>query len=260
MNNNIHLSINSFISFNKHDYHGEQGTSIQNNEVVPDSIMAGRDAFPRVSEEINNSQNIQLWVSRISLVVLLFLSSLLYRLYYQKQKAYLGLYHQIKEHDRLSYELEQVTKQYEYLLSKEKEATSKEENNDNIKEAGDSPKVSDDYMQKQQLVTRLRHYVLYELDYLQTDIDREKLITTLSTNRTSLSEAVRTITNKTLMEYINFLRLEEAKAMLDKHSELTVEAIAEKFGFNLRTFHRLFYNRYHVSPDKYRRIQRQVKE
>ena len=109
-------------------------------------------------------------------------------------------------------------------------------------------------LQYRQLVSRLRNYVLKDRYFTKPDINRDELILALSTNRTTLSEAVRAVTNNTLMGYLNVLRLEEAKRMLDAHPELTIETIAEKCGFNLRTFHRLFNEHYHITPAKYRVI------
>ena len=109
-------------------------------------------------------------------------------------------------------------------------------------------------LQYRQLVSRLRLYVLKDRNLAKPDISRDELITALSTNRTTLSAAVRAVTNSTLMEYINILQLEKAEHMLDTHPELTIEAIAETCGFNLRTFHRLFFERYGITPAKYRKI------
>ena len=108
--------------------------------------------------------------------------------------------------------------------------------------------------QYRQLVSRLHNYLLKDRYYAKPDIHRDELISALSTNRTTLSEAVRVVTNNTLMGYLHILRLEEAKRMLDTHPELTIEAVAEKCGFNLRTFYRLFIERYHITPAKYRKM------
>ena len=109
-------------------------------------------------------------------------------------------------------------------------------------------------MVQQQLVDRLNAYVLEEKNVLTAEIDREELSVALSTNRTTLSRAVKAVTNKTLIAYINFLLLEKAKQTLFSHPELTVEAIAEQFGFNIRTFHRHFYKYYQTNPDRYRKL------
>jgi AraC-like DNA-binding protein len=109
-------------------------------------------------------------------------------------------------------------------------------------------------LQYQRLVSRLRNYILRDRDFSEPVMNRDELITALTTNRTTLSLAVKAVTDKTLMQYINYLRLEEAKLMLEKHSEFTIEAIAEQCGFNARTFYRLFNEFYQISPAKYRKL------
>jgi AraC-like DNA-binding protein len=56
------------------------------------------------------------------------------------------------------------------------------------------------------------------------------------------------------MEYAHFLKLEEARKILDKHHELSIEAIAEECGLSTRTFYRLFKEHYKMSPAEYRKI------
>jgi len=191
-------------------------------------------------------------------VVLLLLLSNLYRLYRFKQKAYLDLCRQIEEKNLRSAEHNLMTTQSE-LLSQ----SFSKHYNEALSTSATTPRKGKNehlhHQQQQHLVARLRDYILADDHFMKNDIDRHGLIAALSSNRTSLSEAVKAVTNKTLMEYINFLRLEEAKRMLDKHHEFTIEAIAEKYGFSLRTFHRLFSEHYHISPAKYRKIQFQKK-
>jgi AraC-like DNA-binding protein len=56
------------------------------------------------------------------------------------------------------------------------------------------------------------------------------------------------------MEFITYLRLDEAKRLLD-NSDLTIENIAYECGFNTySTFYRQFCERYRISPTAYRKI------
>ncbi|MCL2511178.1 MAG: helix-turn-helix transcriptional regulator, partial [Bacteroidales bacterium] len=55
-------------------------------------------------------------------------------------------------------------------------------------------------------------------------------------------------------EYINDLRLDEAKRLLD-NSDLTIESIALDCGFNTsRTFYNQFRERYRMTPAAYRKV------
>ena len=155
-----------------------------------------------------------------------------------------GLYRQIKEQDRLAAELEQMTFLYGQLAQSTTQPV----------ETGRAPSLQHGNIQQRQFVFHLQKYILDDRNYARIDIDRDDLAVALSTNRTTLSEAVRMVTGKTLMEYISLLRLEKAKQMLDSPSGFTVEAIAEECGFTYRTFYRLFKEHYHFSPSEYRKM------
>lgn len=139
-----------------------------------------------------------------------------------------GLYQRIKEQDRLQEELAKAKVPQEQPLP-------------------GTP-------QQRDLVQRLNQYMLADGNLSNTDINRGDLTAALGTSRNILAEAVKTITGKTLMEYIRFVQLEEARRMLDDHPELTIEAIAMDCGFNARnTFYRLFQKYYSISPAEYRK-------
>lgn len=105
------------------------------------------------------------------------------------------------------------------------------------------------------LVNRLHEYLLHDDNLTQTDIDRNDLITALGTNKNLLTEAVKCVTGKTLMEYIRFMQLEEARRMMDRHPELTIETIAQETGFAARnTFYSLFRKNYGITPSEYRTL------
>ena len=146
------------------------------------------------------------------------------------------LYRQIKEQDRLAEELEAMSKQYEQIV-----------------ETGRAPSLPGSQQQRQ-LVSRLRDFLLKERYYAKFDIDIQELILKMSTNRTYLFEALKAVTGKTPMEFLNCLRLDEAKQLLDV-SDLNVETIAFECGFSTdRTFYRQFRDRYRITPTEYRNI------
>ncbi|MDR2679418.1 MAG: helix-turn-helix domain-containing protein [Tannerella sp.] len=157
-----------------------------------------------------------------------------------------GLYRQIKEQDRLREELEQMTKRYENLLQSVPPPADFE---------AEAVKERPADRRQNELVERLNRYLLDDKNFMKPDIDLDGLALELATNRSSLFEAVKTITGKTPMEYIHTLQLNEARQMLNIHPDLTVEAIAADCGFNNRqTFYRLFKEQYDISPAEYRKM------
>ncbi len=110
-------------------------------------------------------------------------------------------------------------------------------------------------MRQKNLVMRMHACLLHNRNFANQHFNRDELISELATNKTYLFEAVKTVTGKTLQEYIDILRLEEAKLMLGNQPVLTIETIAGDCGFNSsRTFYRLFRERYNTSPAEYRKM------
>jgi AraC-like DNA-binding protein len=164
----------------------------------------------------------------IMLLLALALSIILY-LYRKRQIAYRALFRQIKEQDRLA-------------------ATAA---------AVETRLIASLQSPQHELVARLRNYLLSDRNFAKPDMNRDQLIAALATNRTTLSEALKTVTGKTLTDYIHVIRLEEARQILETRPQLTVEAIAEACGFNSSSaFYQLFRKCYNISPAEYRKIAR----
>lgn len=153
-----------------------------------------------------------------------------------------GLYLQIKEQDRLAEELEAMTRRYQQLAS-----PSDTEVDKNLP---GNP-------QQQELVSRLLNYLRLDKNFTKPNVERQELINVLATNKTYLFESVKAVTGKTLQEYVNLMRTDEAKRMLDLHPDYTIDVIADACGFSaIRTFYRIFNEHYQITPSEYRKMAR----
>ncbi|GHT28175.1 hypothetical protein FACS189432_05750 [Bacteroidia bacterium] len=104
-----------------------------------------------------------------------------------------------------------------------------------------------------QLLRNLHAWLLQDARYAGK-IDANTLAAALTVSRTRLFETVKALTGKTLQDYINALRLDQARQMLET-TTATVETIATDCGFStVRTFYRLFRESYGMTPAQYRKI------
>jgi len=125
--------------------------------------------------------------------------------------------------------------------------------------AREKEKPLSDNIRYQELFLHVRTFLLTDRTYANPNIDADLLISEMQTNRKYLFDAVKTFTGKTLQEYLNSLRLEEAKKLLD-NTDMVIEQISMTCGFNnSRTFYRLFKSTYGISPAIYRKMSRETR-
>jgi AraC-like DNA-binding protein len=184
-------------------------------------------------------QNIRLRLLSFILILSLLMSGMLVYFYRKQQEKNRGLYRQIKEQDYLAEELK--------LLKQQNTEGDVVETHCNASLQGN--------IQQRQLVARFCEYLHENKFYTRIEINIDEIVSALATNRTDFFKAIKTVTNKTPIEYINSVRLEEAKQILETNFDLSLEAIAYDYGFgSYTTFYRLFKERYQISPLQYRKI------
>ena len=107
---------------------------------------------------------------------------------------------------------------------------------------------------KECMHTMLRKLMDEEMVFTQHGLNRKTLSIMLNTNEKYLHDLIKEVTGIPCSEYINSLRLDHARLMLeDANSKLTIEAIADQSGFSSRkTFYRQFNKRYRTTPAQYR--------
>lgn len=123
-------------------------------------------------------------------------------------------------------------------------------------EAAPTPEASTEAKQKadrlifEQLDQQVRDLQLF----LQPDFTRDMLLRLTPIGKNSISLLLKTFTGENFNGYINGLRLEYSLSLLKTCGHYTIEAIAHDSGFNnLRTYQRLFREKYGMTPDEYRK-------
>ncbi len=106
-----------------------------------------------------------------------------------------------------------------------------------------------------QLFRRLNEQIQSEKLFTTPDINRKKLADIVGTNEIYLADAIREGSGYTFSEYIAHLRLNYALELLDKHPEMTLEAVAVDSGHgSYSPFFRTFGKMYGMSPSEYRKL------
>ncbi len=94
--------------------------------------------------------------------------------------------------------------------------------------------------------------------FLDSDLSRDDLLRLTPVGKNRVSSFVQVYTGETIKGYINNLRLEYSLTLLKEQEHFTIEAVAMDSGFNnVRTYQRIFRERYGMSPAEYRKTQKE---
>jgi AraC-like DNA-binding protein/tetratricopeptide (TPR) repeat protein len=198
----------------------------------------------KIEEDRKQVINHLLMISCVSLFLVVGLCIVIVYSYRLRRKN-ASLFKSIKEQDRLT---EQLDVQPTSVIEEGRSASVQEE-------ASFPPKRK--MLAQQEIVARLKSFLQEEeaLECIST-LGDDDLASRLATNRTSLRDAVKTLTGKTLKEYIQEIQLTAARHKLETETNRTIEAVAMECGFSKRTFYRLFREKYNISPSQYKELAR----
>lgn len=119
----------------------------------------------------------------------------------------------------------------------------------------ENPTVKDNTNFEKNLFERIVNHLNENKLYLQPGLGREDLLKAFpKTNRTQLASIFSTYAGCSITQYINNLRLAHSIVLLEHNTTMSIEGIAQECGYsNRQTFHRLFVEKYGLSPAEYRK-------
>ena len=145
---------------------------------------------------------------------------------------------------------------YQRIHSQEtlEEELNRKEEELNSKSTSDNKTIDDE--ETDQLYLYLKKIMSTEKVFTDPNLTRKNLATKLGTNERYLYETIKKHLDLGFSDYINLLRIDYAKEiMIHKLNELSLEEIAMMSGFGTRqTFHRLFRDRYGLSPSEFSKL------
>jgi AraC-like DNA-binding protein len=115
---------------------------------------------------------------------------------------------------------------------------------------GDSKPVNDDLL----LFNDIEHAIRTERLYANINLQRQDIMNRFGISRHTLNDLMNRYANGlTFPQFINTIRLEEAKQMLDTQADTTLIVIAEAVGFTPANLREQFKRCYGMTPAEYRK-------
>ena len=109
-----------------------------------------------------------------------------------------------------------------------------------------------------ELINKIETLINIKKCFLNPEITLPDLAQSLGTNRTYLSQVINQHYNKNFNQFINHLRIEEAKKIITERTDCTIIDISHKCGFNsYNSFVRSFKLETGITPGKYAELLKQ---
>lgn len=163
--------------------------------------------------------------------------------FFRKQEEVITLQEQVKQ---LSSRL---------LMEEKKETETETEAADSGTEpmaVADAHPEHDNAANDRRLFDRIQYEIEKRELFLLKDFDKEAFAKEMNISPRKLGRLFTVFAKKPLSDYLHDLRLSYALTLLHDHPNWTIDAVAEKCGLSLRTFHRLFTKKFSITPQAYR--------
>lgn len=193
----------------------------------------------------------------VGLLGVVIIASLLYYLYYRKNKLYLAIVRQNQDAIHREKQLRQIIDGQKaelgrYMSEREGDGLPAlpEQANPSEKYAASSLSLE----KKMDLFQRLEKLLRDDKVYSDNLLTKEKVAEMLGTNRTYLSQIINEHTSQTFTQFVNGFRIQEAIRILsDSDDNTPLKAVSAQLGFNSTT---TFYSQFQLvtgmTPTQYR--------
>lgn len=133
----------------------------------------------------------------------------------------------------------------------------------NIEASKKYQRSSLDDQDKSLLLKKIKALAIDQALYLDSDLTLQKFCESLSVNKNYVSQVINEAFDQSFTDYINHLRIEKAKALMNDPANdwMKLLAIALDSGFNNKTsFNRVFTKKTGKTPSDYRKFQQALRE
>jgi AraC-like DNA-binding protein len=107
----------------------------------------------------------------------------------------------------------------------------------------------------EEIITKMKSYFNLKKGYLDSEFNLDKLSSDLNISKVKITLSLNMQLKTNFYQYINTLRVEEAKRLIDKKQEANFITIGYESGFkNKSTFYKYFKQNTGVTPSDYKKI------